>query len=175
MTCLRVADVDSVEQNSYLLVVAAPYANVGLCSYRTTLPHIDGYELLQQVVYTLYRRRLNILSAQYSYHSRLLTLGQRCSRARHAHLFQLHLSLVQGRIGRHLVGIYAYSGCRCVLQRGHAERADDDFLAKTGEEGITFSGEVGELQHSALVESWFVHDVIEKKRMQRYEKKAISP
>ena len=85
MPSLCITDVDAVEEDGDLLGVAAADAYIGQGSQRTFLPDIDSGGIFQQIIYTLYRRRLDILTAQYSYHSRLLTDCQRCARSRHVH------------------------------------------------------------------------------------------
>ena len=73
---LRVADVDAVEQDGDLLLRAASDAHVRLGSDGSTLADIHACGVLQKVVNTLYWRRLNIVTRQYSYHSRCLTKCQ---------------------------------------------------------------------------------------------------
>ena len=43
MACLRVADVDAVEQDDDLFLSAASDGDVGLCTNRTALADIDAY------------------------------------------------------------------------------------------------------------------------------------
>ena len=70
MSRLRVADVDAVQQNRYLLACASSDAYIRLGTDGSALAHIHANSHLQQIVNTLYWRRLNILAAQYSDHSR---------------------------------------------------------------------------------------------------------
>ena len=157
MSRLRVADVDAVEQDGYLFAVAAAYAHVGLCSEWPSLAHIYSRYIFQQVVDTLYWRRLNVLAAQYSYHSRLLTQRQRRSRSHHVHLLKHHLSAAQGGVGGYLVGLNAHSCCRSVLQGCHTEYTDNHLSSQTCKQGIALVRELLKLQNTALVENWFVH------------------
>ena len=73
---LRVADVDAVEQDSHLLVVASADADVCLRANGSSLSHIHSCNIFEQVVNTLHWSRLNIALLQYSNHSRSLTFGQ---------------------------------------------------------------------------------------------------
>ena len=91
MACLRVADVDAVEQDGDLLLCSSPDANVGLRSNRSTLTDIDSCCIFEQIVNTLYRRRLNVLAAQYSDHSRRLPQGKRSTRPGDFHVVERHL------------------------------------------------------------------------------------
>ena len=88
---LRIADVDAVQQDGYLLAAAATDADIRLGTQRTALPDVNAYGIFQQIVNTLYWRRLNILAAQYSDHSRGLSKGKRCARARDLEVVERHL------------------------------------------------------------------------------------
>ena len=121
---LRVSDVYPVEQDGDLFRVAAADAHVGEGSQWSLLPYVDTCDILQQVVNTLYRRRLDVLAAQYSYHSRLLTLRQWRSRSHDIHALQGYVASPE-RVGNDVV-IVGHRGSRCTLQRRHAEYADDN-------------------------------------------------
>ena len=69
VSCLRVADVDAVEEDCDLFVVAATYAHVGLRSNWSALTDINACGVFQQIVNTLHWSRLNVGTFQYSYHS----------------------------------------------------------------------------------------------------------
>ena len=72
VTCLRIADVDAVKQDGDLLLGSSPDSNVSLRANGPSLADIYSCRILEQIVNTLYWRRLNVLAAQYSYHSRRL-------------------------------------------------------------------------------------------------------
>ena len=76
---LRITDVDAVQQDGNLLTAAASDANVRLGTKGTALTDVNAYGIFQQVVNTLYWRRLNILATQYSDHSRCLPKCKRCT------------------------------------------------------------------------------------------------
>ena len=73
VTGLRIADVDAVEQNCDLLLCSSPDAYVCLRANGPSLADVHPCCILEQIVNTLYRRRLNVLAAQYSDHSRRLS------------------------------------------------------------------------------------------------------
>ena len=91
MACLRVADADTIQQNGYLLIVAAPNAHVGLRTYGPALSDVYANGVFEQVIDTLYWGGLDILSLQYSNHSHRLALGHRRPRPSDAHLVEDHL------------------------------------------------------------------------------------
>ena len=91
MSRLRVTDVNAIEQDGYLLARTASDAHVRLSTDRTALAHVHANRHLQQIVNTLYWRRLNILAAQYSDHSRSLSQGKRCARTRNLDIVERRL------------------------------------------------------------------------------------
>ena len=129
MARLRVADVDAVKQNRDLFVVATAHTDVGLGTDGPSLSDIDAYGVLQQIVNTLHRRRLNVLAAQYSYHSRLLTKGQRRPRTGDLHLVERLLPAVN-RVRGHLGHVVADAVGLRVGQRSNAQRADENLSAQ---------------------------------------------
>lgn len=77
--CLRVTNINTIEQNCDLLIIAASDADIGLRANGTTLSNIHTGDVFQQIVNTLHWRTLNFFVVQYSYHSRRLTSRQRCA------------------------------------------------------------------------------------------------
>ena len=132
MPCLRVADVNAVEQDSDLLIVAASDTDVGLRSNRSTLADVYAYGIFQQIVNTLYRCRLNVGPLQHSDHSRLLTSGQRRTRAGHVDLLEPHFAACLGGVG--LDGFNADAVGLGIGQGGHAQRPNEHFTTQTSKE-----------------------------------------
>src|SRR5574344_2515701 len=79
MARLRITDIDGIKHDCHLLVITPRSEEISLSSNGSSLSHVYAYGILQQIIYTLYRRRLNFLTTQYSYHSRLLTQIGRAS------------------------------------------------------------------------------------------------
>ena len=77
MPRLRVADIDAIEQDGNLFAATAPDTDIRLRTDRAALAHVDAAGHLQQVVNTLYWRRLNVFARQYSDHSHCLPNGKR--------------------------------------------------------------------------------------------------
>ena len=162
MSCLRVTDVNAVQQDGDLFVVAAAHTHIGLCTDGTALSHIHAHSQFQQIVYTLYCRRLNIVARQYRYHSHLLTLRQRRSRSHHTHPFEHHLSVCADRVCRYQLHVRADAVGGSMRQRSHTQYTDNDLTSQTREQRVALVGEVRKLQNTALVENWFVHCYILK-------------
>ena len=154
---LRVADVDAVEQNSYLLTASASDADVGEGTQRAFLSDVGSCYELQHVVNTLYRSRLNLVVAQYSNHSRLLTLRQWRSSSSHLHHLQLACGSYHRRVCIGLVGLGTDSGSLGMSQRGDAEGAHKHFAAQHVEERVALVAEPFELDGLAPVKQLFVH------------------
>ncbi len=156
MTCLWVSDANTIEQHVYLLIVATPYADVGLRSQGTSLPYVHASDVFQQVIHTLYWRRLNLLTAQYSYHSRLLTKCQRRSRSSDTHLIELPFD------AKDRIGINAIRLCRDAIyirisECCHTQRTHDNLLTQACEKCVSLVHESTEHEYAALVENRFVH------------------
>ena len=120
MARLRITDIDTIKQDCHLLVITPAYTDISLSSNGSSLSHVYAYGILQQIIYTLYRRRLNFLTTQYSYHSRLLTLCQRCPGAHNAHFVQ-GLSVADSRVSAHLVGTGTHTLCAGMSQRSDTQ------------------------------------------------------
>ena len=153
MPGLRVTDVDAVEQDRDLLVGSASHTDVGLRSNGASLADINAYGVLQQIVNTLYRRRLNVPAVQYSYHSRSPACAKRCARPGDFYVIEQYSFLscqARGRVGHTLYGACFRS--RCVVECRHAECSDNDLTSHTSEKCIPLVRELRELLGSALVE-----------------------
>ena len=161
VACLRVADVDAVEQEDDLFGSTSTDTDVSLCTNGSTLADIDAYGVLQQIVNTLYGSLRNIGTFQYSYHSRSLTTRQGRPGARHRDFLQQHLARRRG--GSRVADD---RGCRNTLCRGERERgyrqdAAHHFTPQTGKQRVALVPEMMEHEDWALhVECWFVHVVI---------------
>ena len=166
MSRLRVADVDAVQQDGYLLARTASDAHVRLSTDRTALAHIHANRHLQQIVNTLYWRRLNLLAAQYSDHSRSLPQCKRCARTRYLDFVERSL-LVRLFVVARLLRLGADVVCCSTgtLQCRNAQHADGDDASQTGKQGISLPCKLSEAEGLALIENWFVHIfiVVEKK------------
>ena len=149
VSCLRVADVDAVEQDSDLLAVAASDAHVSLRSNRSTLPDIHACGIFQQIVNTLHWRRLYIGSFQYSYHSRSLGACQRCLRTANGHLVERHLAVGLGGNGVCCHLSYADASGTGVLQRGNAEHTHQYLTSKTSKQRVAFASKM--LEHDSAL------------------------
>ena len=162
MPRLWVADVDAVQQDCDLLAGAAPYADVGLCSNWSALTDIDACCILQQIVNTLYWRRLNFLAAQYSDHSRCLPQCKRCARSRDLYVLQgrflVGLGGVSDGIANHS-GSFVGGGDGSGFYRCYAQYTDGNHASQTGKECIALPRKLAEAECLALVEIWFVHTV----------------
>ena len=79
----------------YLLACASSDAYIRLGTDGSALAHIHANSHLQQVVNTLYWRRLNLVAAQYGDHSRGLPQCKRCARPRDLYVVERRL-LVRG-------------------------------------------------------------------------------
>ena len=154
---LRVADVDAVEQHGNLLAASSADTDVGEGSHRAFLSDVGSCHEFQHVVNTLYRCRLNLVAAQYSDHSRLLTLGQRRSRSPHFHHLQLSCGGHHCGVGTGLVGVGADTGSLGVGQCGNTQGTHKHFAAEHTEERVALVAEPFELEGLAPDHEWFVH------------------
>ena len=102
------------------------------------------------------RRSRYVAATQYSYHSRLLTYGQRRPRACDVYFVHLH-SALPGRVGFDGDG-RGLRGCIGTAERGYAQHADDHLFAQDAKEGIAVVVELLKLQYTALVVNWCVHN-----------------
>ena len=129
MAGLGVADVDAVEQDDDLLLCAASYRDVGLCTNGASLADIHADGVFQQIVNTLYGSLLNVSTVQYSDHSRSLTLGQGRPGAGDAHFVehQLLCRLRADGVGRD--GLCADGACRRVCERRDTKHRADHLAA----------------------------------------------
>ena len=151
VTALRVADINAVEQDCDLFVVASTDADVGLRSNWSTLADIHSCGVFQQIINTLHRRSLNVATLQYSYHSRCLVAGHRSSRPHDAHLVESHLAVGLGGNGVGGDRAYAHALGTCVRQGGYAQCADDHLASKTGKKRVTLASKSLEHNYSRLL------------------------
>ena len=144
VSSLWVTDVDAVEQNNYLLIVASTDADVSLGTNGSPLSDIHSSHILEQVIDTLYWRSLNVAAIQYGYHSHSLTLGQGRPRAGDAHLVERQFAVGLGsdgvggqRFNTHTVGLG-------IGECGHAEGSDEHLASETGKQRIALASETAE-------------------------------
>ncbi len=62
MTRLRITDINAIEQDSNLLTRTASDTDIRLCTNRSSLTDIHAYGVFQQIINTLYWRRLNLVA-----------------------------------------------------------------------------------------------------------------
>ena len=149
MSCLRVADVDAVEQYGYLLLVSAADADVGLCTDWSALPYVYACRIFKQVVNTLHRGSLNVFLLQYSNHSCRLPMGKRSTRASYSHFIERNLAMCSQAVSFSHDRLCADAVCLGIGEGGNAECAYNHFLAQTSEESIALASEVFELHWRA--------------------------
>ena len=168
MTCLRVVDVHSIKEDCNLLVISTPNTHICLSSYRASLPYINAGNILQQIINTLYRRLGNILTAQYSYHSRLLAFSQWRTRCRHADFIELKCSSTIERVGGNLADLCRNAVSLGICQGSNTQSAHNHLSSQNGEQRVALVREMLELQACALVENCFVHIIIYFRYLAKY-------
>ena len=157
MSCLCITDIDAIEEDCDLFRVASTYTYVGQNAQRTFLSDVNSDGIFEQIIYTLYWSGLNIFTTQYSYHSRLLTDSQWCTRSSDAHFIHHHTLTGCCRVAFNLVSLNAYAFGSGMLQGSNTQYTNQNLFSKNRKQGIAVVGEVLKLQNTALLKCWFVH------------------
>ena len=79
MPRLRIADIDTIEQDDDVLTCTTSDADIGLCSHGESLSDIYARNVFEQVVDTLRWRSGNGRTIQHLNNSRRLATSQRCT------------------------------------------------------------------------------------------------
>ena len=158
MSCVGIADVDTVKKDRNLIKDATINGDVRLNTKATTLTDIHACDQFEQIVDTLHPRLFNILALEYTHDTCRLQLSQRSHGATHGHLVD-GLCL----LGLLFLGIYSRSRTQTSFclgshsQCGHTEHSDSYLAMQAGKSTVPMAGKLPPGNDFWLLNLFVVH------------------